>query len=62
MGMYYVSGGDTYRFRYQTDQGENGIIEFKSKQHYAHLIWGRAHVKVRSVGEVIMLEVIDWGV
>jgi hypothetical protein len=62
MGMNYVSGGDTYRFRYRTDQGEQGVIEFQSKQHYTHLIWGRACVKVNKVGEVISLEVIDWGV
>ena len=62
MGMIYVSGGDTYRFRYHTDQGEQGVIEFQSKQHYTHLIWGRACTRVRKIGEVIMLEVIDWGV
>lgn len=55
---------DTYRFRYLTDNGEQGIIEFKSKQNYRHLIWGRACVKATPTnkGEVIMLEVIDWGV
>jgi hypothetical protein len=62
MGMTYVSGGDTYRFRYRTDQGEQGLVEFKSKQHYTHKIWGRAWVEVKSIGDVIMLEVIDWGV
>ena len=62
MGMNYVMGGDTYRFRYLTDQGEQGVIEFKSKQHYTHLIWGRACTRVNGVGDVVLLEVLDWGV
>jgi len=64
MGMTYnnLTNGDTYRFRYRTDNGEQGIVEFKSKHHYAHKVWVRAWCEVKSVGDVIMLEVIDWGV
>jgi hypothetical protein len=55
---------DNYRFAYKSKAGEVGEVKFKSQQQSPSDIWKRAFIyaPVFAPDEVVLLEIIDWGV